>query len=464
MTSTTTSIRVSAFPIANIDETYLSFAIDTSYMLGGWWWGDRHVRFNPTIGANRIDPADLSHAQLIRYAKALGPSILRVGGTEADTVWYDIDHSRKKPNGCRLTLTKKRWEEILTFAEAIDARILFTLNAAKHVHTASLIQYTRNRTDRIAAWEFGNEVNAYPVTHIHRLRRLQYIRDLAVLRTTLNEHGDGKIAAFGSIIWPVIGEPFSYLKKPLSQTEQLLMNAAHPDIITWHYYPQQSTRCPMRTCRASAQTLLSPKTFIRASHYAEQIHTWTQKYAHADVWLGETGPALCGGEPGLSQSFFSSLWWLIHLGEMAKHHQSCIIRQTLIGSDYGLIDDNTMQPNPDYWTSLLWKRLMGQEVLDVQIDGPEELRVYGHRNPKTGQRCFLLINTHPTQPFSVHLSEGTKTLYHLSNPNLLENSLYLNNKVVQKFEDIKGLKMNEHEIHIGGYEAVFIQETSSPPN
>ena len=42
-------------------------------------------------------------------------------------------------------------------------------------------------------------------------------------------------------------------------------------------------------------------------------------------------------------------------------------RQTLAGADYGLLDEETLEPTPDYWASLLWRRCMGTAVHDTMV-------------------------------------------------------------------------------------------------
>ena len=49
-------------------------------------------------------------------------------------------------------------------------------------------------------------------------------------------------------------------------------------------------------------------------------------------------------------------------------------RQTLLGGNYELLDHNTYEPNPDFYAALLWRRLMGVKVLDVDL----------HRHPRSG--------------------------------------------------------------------------------
>src|SRR5262249_18259146 len=55
------------------------------------------------------------------------------------------------------------------------------------------------------------------------------------------------------------------------------------------------------------------------------------------------------------------------------------VRQSLSGANYGLLDDDTLEPRPDYWNSLAWKRLMGPVVLAASVTDPKGLlRAYAH--------------------------------------------------------------------------------------
>jgi heparanase 1 len=51
-----------------------------------------------------------------------------------------------------------------------------------------------------------------------------------------------------------------------------------------------------------------------------------------------------------------------------------------VGSHNGLLDSKTLQPNPDYFIYLLFKKLMGPHVLPVRYD------------PRLGTRCFAHID------------------------------------------------------------------------
>jgi heparanase len=69
------------------------------------------------------------------------------------------------------------------------------------------------------------------------------------------------------------------------------------------------------------------------------------------------------------------------------------MHNTLASSDYGLLDENTYAPRPNYWAVLLWRRLMGPVVLDAGPSQPE-LHVYAHcLQGHPGGVALLAINT-----------------------------------------------------------------------
>lgn len=51
----------------------------------------------------------------------------------------------------------------------------------------------------------------------------------------------------------------------------------------------------------------------------------------AEVWLGETGSAVGGGQEGMSDRFIDGFEWLDKLGQVAAANHSLVFRQTLCG-------------------------------------------------------------------------------------------------------------------------------------
>jgi heparanase 1 len=178
---------------------------------------------------------------------------------------------------------------------------------------------------------------------------------------------------------------------------------------------------------------LNPAHLDEVTRWAGRVEALRDRFApQAEVWLGETGNAQCGGEPEISDRFEGGLWWLDQLGALALRGQPVVVRQTLAGSNYGLIDDETLSPTPDYFNTLLWKRLMGKRVLEVNRSAHNPyLRLYAHCTPssdgKAGNVSLLALNMHPTQPAELHLEHASlpMTIHELSAPSLSSRELYL---------------------------------------
>jgi heparanase 1 len=444
---------------AEVDERFLSVALDTSQVLGGHWWSSdaRGVEFGR--GDERTAPFDFARPRLRRLAAALAPAYLRIGGTEADVAYYDMSagESHSAPSPYQLVLTRARWDAVNEFARAAGYDVLFTVNAGpgprardgrwSPENAESLLDYTRAAGYRVPVWELGNEVDSYWFTHglSSRVSGRQYAEDLALFGSRVHAiFPQGRVAGPAAFYWPITGEGVSIGSSFM--TDFLDAGGARADIVTWHFYPQQSRRCPVATRRASATRLLDPAALDEAARWADEIHGLTAARApHAELWLDETGNAQCGGEPGISDRFVASLWWVDELGLAATHGQRVVVRQTLAGSNYGLIDDERVAPNPDYWASLLWKRLMGRVVLAVHPAGDDPaVRAYAHCTPDGGGGMSLLVvNLHSDQHARVRV-EGYDTsgarLYRVTAPSLTSADVLLNGEPLRFHDDVPAIE------------------------
>jgi hypothetical protein len=147
------------------------------------------------------------------------------------------------------------------------------------------------------------------------------------------------------------------------------------------------------------------------------------------VWDTEGGSASCGGQQDYSNRFEATFWYLNALGSLAQHGLAVFIRQTLSGSDYGLIDDKTLAPNPDYWAALLWHRLMGTDILAPRLrHAPARLRVYGACTRGAAGTTLLALNLDPRRPVTLSLTRGSSPahVYVVTAPKLLGQQVRLN--------------------------------------
>ncbi len=397
-------------PVAQVSDRYLSFAVDTSQVVGGKWWDPRAERVEWGSGTVHAPVFRFDRPKLDLLAGALAPAYLRIGGSEADKVFYDLRVAPKAPptvpDRYESVLTGSQWDEIHAFADRNGLEVVFTLNAGpaardrtgrwREQNAAQLLAYTAQQGYPVAVWELGNELNAFFAVQGPAAQVLvgQYAEDLQVTRDLVARYThDARLAGQGSAFWPVLGEPlgllFGYLPGYLARAGDLV------DLVTWHYYPQQSRRASVASRRASPSRLLDPRNLDEAAYWADRMTQWRDRHAPGKpIWLGETGNAQFGGEPGLSDVYLSGLWWLDQLALLARQSHQVMVRQSLTGMDYGLLDEDTLDPRPDYWHSLMWKRLMGRRVYAAQAvgEGADKLRVYAHGSSEPGSVAVLALN------------------------------------------------------------------------
>ncbi len=407
-------VLLGAEQVAALFPGYLSLTIDTSLVLGGHWWG-RAKGISRGVARDTVAPLDLCDARLVAFAKLLAPSMIRIGGTEADRVRYRIrekngrkqetpdDHAANADR--EMVLGKGLWKRINAFASTVGFQILFVVNAGPSQRDAegawmdssarALIAYTAEKRFPVRAWELGNEVNAYPITHGFRYRvsASRYVEDFAGFSGLIrNLHPRAFAVGPASAVIPAIGEP-----NPIMPTLGRSGAMRSDNVMSWHYYPQQSSRGRFANRRASEKMLLKPRHLDSVRKQARRV---VKNARGRQIWMTETGHALYGGEPGLSDTYLSSIWWLDQLGLLAREGVSRVFRQSLVGSDYGLLDQNTFEPRPDYYASFLWKRLMGNAVFRAHVveKSGGKIRAYYHSAAKKLRgRCLLLVSLRDTR-------------------------------------------------------------------
>ncbi len=395
---------------AEVDERFVSFAVDSAQLIGGTFWNPDGSVTGAT-GTHPVSPYDFSQPKLRKLMAALGPSILRLGGSDADDIYYAVTQAPEPlPEGYRHVLTPDIWQGVADFAEDLGWGLFFTLNAgpgprdADRVWTSdnarAWVEFTTQRGDPVEVWELGNEINAYQALHgaDFRIDGASYAADLRTAKDMLLEVGaSGRLAGPSSAFWPEVGEAFAVYPDVMAAQDGAL------DLVTWHYYPQQSVRCPLASRRAAPELMRDPDALDEIAVWAAQVEA--ERDAHApgiEVWLGETGNAQCGGEPGLSDRFIASFWWLDQLGQLAARGQPVVVRQNISGADYAILDEPLLDPRPDYWASLLFKRYMGTRVLGVERGADRSVRSYAHCTPKAqgqpaGAITIMLINLSESQ-------------------------------------------------------------------
>ncbi|HEX7922440.1 MAG TPA: hypothetical protein VF583_15885, partial [Bradyrhizobium sp.] len=133
----------------------------------------------------------------------------------------------------------------------------------------------------------------------------------------------------------------------------------------------------------------------------------------------------CGGNRWAA-TFADTFRYLDQLGRLAKAGVQVVMHNTLAASDYGLLDERTHLPRPDYWAALLWRRLMGTTVLDAGVPEQPGLHVYAHcaRDVPDGM-TLLVINNDRRMRRKLTLPVASQR-YTLASEGLVDGNVQLN--------------------------------------
>jgi hypothetical protein len=432
--------------VATVDQRYQSYNVEMAEVIGGSFWKPYDQQGEAAHGAQQTakesssfgavlqagqDPAmfearppiDLTNARLRKLTAALGPAYLRVSGTWANTIYFhdsDTPAPSSPPHGFQGVLTRPQLKGVIDFAHAAHASLTtsFAISAgvrdATGVWTANqarvLLAYTKTVGGEIAAAEFFNEptmpeYGGSPPGY----DAAGYARDFAVFRSLVKQTApDMPIAGPSSVGEAVLLPAISGNAPAVLKTMDLLSANPRPmfDVFSYHFYGAASIRCASMGAgtQTTADGALSEEWLSRADRsYLFYSGLRDHFEPGKPIWITEIADAACGGNPW-ANTFLDSFRYLDQHGRLAKHGVSVAFHNTLASSEYGLLDQNTFAPRPNYWAALLWRRLMGLNVLDPG-PSPPGLYLYAHcllAHP--GGVTLLAINTSRTENRSIQLS------------------------------------------------------------
>ncbi len=438
--------------VAEVSEHFVSFAVDMDQLVGGTFW-------DPAGGNSAVDvpPYDFSRPRLRNLTRALAPAFLRLGGSASDRTYYDLsdDPLEVPPLPFEEVLTREQWDAAVSFAEELGLSIIFTVNAGPGPRDADkrwlgenareLLEYVADRGDPLAVLEFGNEPNLFAVrAGIAGYTAEDFERDLGTFRALRDELvPNTPIFGPGTIYTRTQGEDVipGVVFGPRA-TQILPLAGSMLDGVNYHYYAAVSTRCPVGP-RVSAETALDPAYIDGIDEAASAVDALQQDYAPGrSIWLTETGGQSCGGQIGIADRFVNTFWFLNSLGRLARRGHEVVVRQTLSGSTYGLVDEVSLEPRPDYWAALLWRRLMGTRVLQLpDIPAPAGLRLYAHceRGGAPGAVTLLVLNLDANEPIEVDVGElglgGPVDRYLVTGNDLFSREVMLNGELLTAGRD-----------------------------
>ncbi|XP_050981313.1 inactive heparanase-2 [Labeo rohita] len=430
-------------PVKVLNDNFLSLQLDPSIVKDGW------LDF-------------LSSKRLVTLARGLSPAYLRFGGKRTDFLQFhnlknlakfrgpgpdyylknyedDIvrsDFALDKQKGCKLashpdmmlelqrekaaqmqqvllkeqlsniysdvTLTARSLDKLYNFADCAGLHLIFGLNALHRnpdnswnaSSALSLLKYSASKKYNIS-WELGNEPNSYRTMAARSVNSSRLAQDYSLLKTLLQSV---RFYSRANLYGPNIGRP---RKNAILLLDGFMKNGGSVvDAVTWqHYYFDRR----VTKVEDFLKTRLLDTLSEQITKVLKIVHTHAPE---KHVWLGGVGPAWAGGTNNLSDTFAAGFLWLNTLGIAAAHGIDVVLRHSFFDYGYNHLVDQHFNPLPDYWLSLLFKRLVGPRVLAVHVAGLQ-------RKPRPGRviRDKLRIYAHCTSFHNHDYVRGSITIY-----------------------------------------------------
>lgn len=452
--------------VGAVDSRFLSYNIEMVEVTGGRFWrpyadtatgaaakaatpnSNPNAGLDPSVFEYR-PPIDLTNVRLRNLAKGVGPAYVRVSGAWANRTYFqDDDNPRLKqpPAGFDDVLTRGEWKGVIDFARAVGARIVSSFAISSGTRDATGVwmptqaeafaRYTRTVGGQIAAAEFMNEPNlatrqGAPADY----DAAAFARDIEVFTPFLRRElpstlllGPGGTGEGGTAAAPA---------HSISSEDILKATGSVFDRLSYHFYGALSRRCTAagRGRGVTVDQVLSPEWLDRTNQVEAFYAALRDTYLPGKpIWLTETAEAACGGDTFAGQ-FADTFRFLNQLGTLARKGVTVVMHNTFAASDYGLIDDKTFEPRPNYWAAVLWNRTMGATVLDPVAASESTLRIYAHcLKQRAGGVAVLALNTDENEEHTLDVSVSGARLT-LTAPTLTSTNVILNGKELKANAD-----------------------------
>lgn len=370
---------------------------------------DRFVSWNIDLSENRqFFELDFREGRLQALGRAIAPAFLRVGGGGSNVLSYAVSGS----TGCeRFTglgwkcLEEDRFRALCSFVAAANVQMIFGLNIFHHggdgkydpSNAKELLSFARTIGCPIFGVELGNEVDKDMTA---RAQAEATATLYGVLQDVFPDQEErprviGPDPHGFHLPGEVAGEKglhFIHVMGNLSELRTPLYAATH------HEYIEVGAADNTTFYTSSYLQIASSITAdVAAAFRMEKRREGHQPSEGPQLWGGEVGPHNGGSPPCDASSerwsvFADGFWYLHNLGSKALNGYSVMCRQDFIGIDYGLLDCASHLPNPDFYTALLWKRLLGNRVLAASSSAAEDVLAFAHclKNGSGGVVVVLL--------------------------------------------------------------------------
>eukprot|EP01043_Picozoa_sp_COSAG02_P053747 COSAG02_NODE_5982_length_3892_cov_18.035328_1_plen_548_part_00 len=392
-----------------VSRSFVSFTMDAGGT-GRWGAERRSFWYNPLARA---------------LAKPLAPAYFRYGGTAQDFTEYvfpggtagHFQCGESEPGEGCLHMNATVFKGLVDWSKAVGWDLIYgadlisardSENRWDPTQFKSLLRYADSLGYRLAGWELGNEPDqkckkGY-IRHVNCtipedaiVKPKQLVQDFEQMHTLLRA---SRVQQRSLLIGPdTAGGAGDFLNTFVQDLPRQSGSSGRLlDVLTWHFYYGPGSSRPHGL---NVSAFSESSTLDRFLHSAKDVlalaNSPDSNPKFEELWVGETSSTYGGGTANASSSFVAGFMWLDKLGLAANLGHKVVCRQVRnIGdtvarshtdvsmhlqvfahSRYSVIGDDNL-PNPDWWSSVLWRRLVGTKVLSVEsgLATGRSLRVY----------------------------------------------------------------------------------------
>ena len=396
--------------------------------------------------SNSSTPFAWGSTKLASRARHLLPAKLRVGGGNQGDVQYDAH------------FLAETWPAILDLARSSGMALVW--GSAPSVSAAEVLA-AQPRSSEVVEWEFGNEpapskccaesATADPCgcrtqgccTNATVLGR-QFVAFAAMLNRTIQRRNIS--SAPPTVVGPDIGyggwwpTPAvgswggNWLGEFLRAGAADVLSAAtihvypfdHEDVGGERVYPLSVGGDP--ACNTSSYQWCNASRILWPSEMpnAHRVQAFTEPFAAimqrlapraaTSLRIGETAAVDLGGVSGVTDSFGHGFWATYQYGMLAQAGYVVVHRQVLACTSlplptsrcaYGVLSNSpAFEALPDFWWSVLYKRLMGATVLAINVTSSSEERSGSDEGPMDRLSGIVRVYAHCTFSQTSNRSDG----------------------------------------------------------
>jgi hypothetical protein len=315
---------------------------------------------------------------LAALLRSLGEGVIRIGGVTADQRAAWVPPGTPRPAWASVAITPEDLRGIAALAHRSGWKVLLTVNLGHYDPTAAADEAAAAHAALgalLVGVAIGNEPDRYAREGLRPASwsSAEYLQQVGAYRSAIARAVPGV---------KIVAPDASSGIPPLPWVSAAA--AAHPTLLTDHYYPLSS-------CGGAKPNLSELASPVVRAHEADILGRLQEieRSSRLPVAIDETGSISCHGEPGVSNSFGAALWavdWItramgagmagLHFHDLVTEpgaYSPLVFAPGTAGERGGVHPAADLHANPDWYALLLGAPLAGSIPVATRLTGSRNL-------------------------------------------------------------------------------------------